>query len=465
MRVGETASLTANIRPSDATNQNVTWTSNSTVASVSNGVVTANSVGQATITATTEDGGYSDTCIVTVSETSTTTSVTGVTLNDDTLTMSTIGGTHTLGYTITPSDATNKNVTWSTSEPTVASVNNGIVTANANGTTIITIKTTDGGYTDTCTVTVNDPSYVEDFDDTLYIPDIASYGIYNDGTHSESTSNGFNLLFTDLNTAKKTNVQLPVGTYAVDPDITLEPKSNLTLDLNTSTFKIDANDKNGSTMFYLKEVENLTLKNGTIEGDRYDHDYSTYDANTTSHEFNVGLKLDQGARNINIENVTFTKITGYGLATFQGTQYCNTALDKTIMESGNYDDNGNKIDDSTTIRYPNKVNITEHATYGYLQVGTLLKYQNYVFNSTRVVTVLMFDNNDTLLTKTTSNMYRPITVPTNASYCYLVFNQSDPSDYLEGDIYTLDVFHMRPPRDCNITNCTFDDNSLSFRVC
>ena len=466
MRVGETASLTANIRPSDATNQNVTWTSNSTVASVSNGVVTANSVGQATITATTEDGGYSDTCIVTVSETSTTTSVTGVTLNDDTLTMSTIGGTHTLGYTITPSDATNKNVTWSTSEPTVASVNNGIVTANANGTTVITIKTTDGGYTDTCTVTVNDPSYVEDFDDTLYIPDIASYGIYNDGTHSESTSNGFNLLFTDLNTAKKTNVQLPVGTYAVDPDITLEPKSNLTLDLNTSTFKIDANDKNGSTMFYLKEVENLTLKNGTIEGDRYDHDYSTYDENTTSHEFNVGVKLDQGARNINIDNITFTKITGYGLATFQGAQYCNTALDKTIMESGNYDDSGNKIDDPTTIRYPNKVNITEHATYGYLQVGTLLKYQNYVFNSTRVVTVLMFDSNDTLLSKTTSNMYRPITVPTNASYCYLVFNQSDPSDYLEGDIYTLDVFHMRPPRDCNITNCTFDDNRcLGIAIC
>ena len=94
-------------------------------------------------------------------------------------------------------------------------------------------------------------------------------------------------------------------------------------------------------MIYLKEVENLTLKNGTIEGDRYDHDYSTYNENTTSHEFNVGLKIDQGSRNINIDNVKFTKITGYGLATFQGTQYCNTELDKTIMESGDYNDSGN----------------------------------------------------------------------------------------------------------------------------
>lgn len=467
MKVRETANLTANIRPSNATNKSITWSTNdSTVASVNNGVVTANSVGQATIRVITEDGGYMDSCIITVSETTTTASVTGITLNEHILTMNTIGETHTLGYVVTPSNATNKNVTWSTSVPTVASINNGIVTANANGTTTITIRTTDGGYIDTCTVTVNEISHVGGKDDTLYIPDIAKYGIRNDGTNSEATTNGLNRLFTDLNANKKTNVKLPTGVYAINPDITLIPKSNLTLDLNTSKFKIDANGKNGSTMIHLKEVENLTLKNGTIEGDRYDHDYSTYNANTTSHEFNVGIKIDQNARNINIDNITFTKITGYGLAIFQGTQYCNTALDKTIMESGSYDDNGNKVSNSTTIRYPNRVNITEHAKYGYLQVGTLLKYQNYVFNSTRVVTVLIFDSNDKLLSKTTSNMYRPITVPKNASYCYLVFNQSDPSDYLKGDIYTLDVFHMRPPRDCNITNCTFDNNRcLCIAIC
>ena len=467
MKVGGTTTLTANIRPSNATNKNVTWSSNSAVASVSNGLVTANSVGQATIRVTTEDGNYSDTCIVTVSETTTTTSVTSVTLNSHALTMNKIGGTQTLSYTITPSNATNQNVTWSTSVPTVASINNGIVTANANGTTVITIRTTDGGYTDTCTVTVNDTTQTGGGGDaTLFIPDIASYGIRKDGTNSEATTNGLNRLFTDLNTNGKTNVQLPTGTYAINPDISLTPKSNLTLDLNNSKLKIDTNGKNGSTMIYLKEVENLTLKNGTIEGDRYDHDYSTYDQNTTSHEFNVGLKIDQGSRNINIDNVKFTKITGYGLATFQGTQYCNTALDKTIMESGDYDDSGNKVTDATKIRYPQAVNITEHAALGYLQVGTLLKYQNYVFNSTRMVTVRMFNASGSLLSKVTSKMYRPIAVPSNATTAYLTFHQSNPSDYLTGDIYTLDVFHMKPPRDCNITNCTFDDNRcLGIAIC
>ena len=468
LNVGGTNTLIATVLPSNATNKSVTWsTNNRSVASVNNGTVTAHAKGQATITVTTTDGGYTDSCLVTVSEATTTTSVTGVTLNNDTLTMNKIGGTQTLGYTITPSNATNQNVTWSTSVPTVASINNGIITANANGTTVITIKTTDGGYTDTCTVTVNDPSYVEGGgDDTLYVPDIASYGIRNDGTNSESTTNGLNTLFADLYTMRKTNVKLPTGTYAINPDISLTPKSNLTLDLNSSKLKIDTNGKNGSTMIYLKEVENLTLKNGTIEGDRYDHDYSTYNENTTSHEFNVGVKIDHGSRNINIDNVNFTKITGYGLATFQGTQYCNTALDKTIMESGDYNDNGNKVADATKIRYPQAVNITEHATLGYLQVGTLLKYQNYVFNSTRMVTVRMFDASGSLLSKVTSKMYRPIAVPSNATTAYLTFHQSDPADYLDGDMYTLDVFHMKPPRDCNITNCTFDDNRcLGIAVC
>lgn len=465
---GSSYQLTATVLPSNAANKNVTWSSSdTTVATVTNGVVTSIKEGSVTITVTTVDGGFTDTCLINVVASSSIVPVNDISLSNHSLTLDTVGGSYTLTYTILPNNATNKNVTWLTSNPTVLSVNNGVITANANGLATITVKTTDGGYTDTCNVTVYDENYVEpELDNTLYVPDIASYGIYNDGTNSTSTTNGLNTLFEDLNKAKKSKIQLPTGTYAIDPELTVNLKSNMSIDMNGSTFKIDTNGKNGSTMFYTKDVENITLKNGTIEGDRYEHDYSTYDANTTSHEFNVGLKLDQGSRNINIDNVTFTKITGYALATFQGTQYCNTPLDKTIMESGNYDDNGNKIDDVTTIRYPNKVDITEHATYGYLQVGTLLKYQNYVFNSTRVVTVLIFDSNDTLLTKTTSNMYRPIVVPTNASYCYLVFNQSDPKDYLKGDIYTLDVFHMKPPRDCNITNCTFDDNRcLGIAVC
>ena len=83
-------------------------------------------------------------------------SVTGVTLNKTTASLN-IGETVTLTATVSPSTATNKNVTWSSNNTTVATVSNGVVTAKAAGTATITVKTADGSKTATCTVTVKQP--------------------------------------------------------------------------------------------------------------------------------------------------------------------------------------------------------------------------------------------------------------------------------------------------------------------
>ena len=80
--------------------------------------------------------------------------VTGVTLDRETLSL-TVGGTGTLTATVVPSNATNQNVTWESSDNTVATVeSNGTVTAVGVGETTITVKTEDGGFAATCTVTV-----------------------------------------------------------------------------------------------------------------------------------------------------------------------------------------------------------------------------------------------------------------------------------------------------------------------
>jgi len=82
------------------------------------------------------------------------TAVTGVTLNKTTLPL-TVGGSETLTATVVPADATNKNVTWASDKPGVATVDaNGNVTAVAAGTATITVTTTDGSKTATCAVTV-----------------------------------------------------------------------------------------------------------------------------------------------------------------------------------------------------------------------------------------------------------------------------------------------------------------------
>ena len=146
LKVGETVTLTATVNPSDATDKTVTWTtSDATVATVSNGVVTAKKLGTATITA--KAGEKTATCSITVIPTP----VTSVTLSKTSASLK-VGETVTLTATVNPSDATDKTVTWTTSDATVATVSNGVVTAKKLGTATITAKA--GDKTATCSITV-----------------------------------------------------------------------------------------------------------------------------------------------------------------------------------------------------------------------------------------------------------------------------------------------------------------------
>jgi uncharacterized protein YjdB len=147
---GETATLTATVKPDNATNKTVTWTSSSSsIATVDqNGKITAVSEGTATITA--KAGDKTASCTVTVKKK--VVAVESVTLDKSSLEL-TEGETATLTASVKPDNATNKTVTWSSSNQSVATVDqNGTVTAVAEGNTTITAKA--GDKTATCTVTV-----------------------------------------------------------------------------------------------------------------------------------------------------------------------------------------------------------------------------------------------------------------------------------------------------------------------
>ena len=161
LKIGETATLTSTIAPANATNKNVSWaSSDEAIATVKDGVVTAVAAGEATITVTTEDGNKTAECVVTVSKPEpVVVPVTGVTL-DKTKAALKIGETVTLAATITPADATNKNVSWASSDEAIASVKGGVVTAVAAGEATITVTTEDGHKTAECVVTVSEPEPV-----------------------------------------------------------------------------------------------------------------------------------------------------------------------------------------------------------------------------------------------------------------------------------------------------------------
>ena len=157
LTIGNSKQLTAAISPTNATNNGVTWSSSNTnVASVSSsGVVVAKGEGTATITVKTDDGGYTAACTIRVSKPSpSVVAVTGVKLSAIGIELP-VGGSKRLSATITPSNATKKDVTWSSDNTSVAAVNaSGLITAKGEGTATVTVRTDDGGYTATCKITV-----------------------------------------------------------------------------------------------------------------------------------------------------------------------------------------------------------------------------------------------------------------------------------------------------------------------
>ena len=150
--VGDSYTLYASANPSNASNKTITWSSsNSKTATVYNGVVTGKKAGTVTIYATSNNGKKAS-CSITVKNK--TVATTGISLNQKTAVMN-AGKTLRLYATVTPSNATNKKVTWSSSNTSIATVNSsGTVTAKKRGNVTITAKTS-GGQKATCTITVN----------------------------------------------------------------------------------------------------------------------------------------------------------------------------------------------------------------------------------------------------------------------------------------------------------------------
>lgn len=150
---GESDMLTVKVLPSNADNQKVHWSSdNSCVSVLNNGQVTALTPGTATVTARTDDGGFEAKCSITSKERIY--PVSGVSLNENSLSLFR-GRTATLVATVEPSNATNKNVKWSSSNPGIVRVNDGVPLAVDEGTATITVETEDGAHKASCEVAVS----------------------------------------------------------------------------------------------------------------------------------------------------------------------------------------------------------------------------------------------------------------------------------------------------------------------
>lgn len=157
MKIGDRVELIASVLPEDATDKGVEWSSSDDeVVKVEGGVLSALKAGEAVVTVRTSDGGKTAECSVSVAEN--VYPVTGVTL-DKTWVEVTEGEEFDLVATVEPENATDKKLTWESSNKVVATVDNGHVKTYAGGQATITVTTADGGFTAECTIAVLEKVY------------------------------------------------------------------------------------------------------------------------------------------------------------------------------------------------------------------------------------------------------------------------------------------------------------------
>ena len=326
--VESSAILVATVSPEDATNKNVVWSSSdeSIVKVDQKGEVTAVKVGKATVTVTTEDGGKTFDCEVTVSDKPI--QVTGVSIYPTSRTIN-VGSSYQLTANITPADATNHEVKWTSSNTSIATVDEtGKVTAVKPGTATITVKTANNGKTATCKITVEE-RYIVHYNGKE-APSSIKYTLGSDSNNyirfkvydkSQSRYLSLSALGNVQITSNNTSVANSTGSSSdtkmvtaykagsatltfkhsdrtiktisltvANPNLTLRYSTSLST-LNSSSYAVPSSLKSSKgSVFYMRFYDNDNKKMVTSEGYKVINGYANVSANvekTSSGEYYV----------------------------------------------------------------------------------------------------------------------------------------------------------------------------------
>jgi hypothetical protein len=153
-----------------------------------------------------------------------------------------------------------------------------------------------------------------------YTVDNTVFGISSDGSHARATTDGINAALAWAKEQGYTTIKFQTGTYMIQcnwkdryiaPTDGILVPSGLTLDLGDSTFKIEPNSDPEYCIFGIVDASDVTIKNGTLIGDRDEHVYAPSKCSPT-HEYGFGICIS-ASKNVRIQDVTIRKMTGDGI--------------------------------------------------------------------------------------------------------------------------------------------------------
>lgn len=313
---GENYTLHAQVLPVGATDTSYTWSSSdTTVLDIAfDGKVTLKKGGTATVTATSTDGGFTDSIVVTVVDRTLPVPATGVTIDEGasiSYNWTGVAGTNVLHATVAPSNAANKAVTWSSSNTSVLTIDatTGAVTLVKYGSATVTVTTADGGFTDTIAVTVVDKRPVTD------ITTASNYDYVVGGTNmpalpiqiTPADAQGYTLAYSLVDSVGVPTTIAGITINATTGAVTI---ASGTAD-NNFRVKVQLTDSSGNVVSDYSEVKlyNLSITTDTIPNSRTLKVGQTYTLGF-SYDNAIDFKYDFGGASINGPQPTLSSTAG-----------------------------------------------------------------------------------------------------------------------------------------------------------
>ena len=298
-----------------------------------------------------------------------------------------------------------------------------------------------------------------------YGVDIQKFNINNNGLNPIETSKGINDALNYAAKNKYDKITFPKGEYCISEENPITMVSNLVVDLNGSTFKVNDNGLQHYMVIDFSNCSNSQLINGIILGDRETHDYKTIEG---SHEWTCGIVFNN-CDNCILDNVTVSSFPGYGISSSLGENLSDLIIGvtKENLSIGNINDKGKLNNKKGTIRTIDPLNISNVG--GEFELGYNKGYMGYPYMQSKEYLSYFYDENMKFISKIDNcKQYKKVLIPDNAKYVHFVFKQDYVPERGDTDFNGTTVFltNYSSPNNITIKNCLIEKNkSLGMGIC
>lgn len=313
---------------------------------------------------------------------------------------------------------------------------------------------------------INDLTLAADDDNiSNYSVDIKKFNINNKGLNPIETSKGINDALNYAVKNKYDKITFPKGEYCISEENPITMVSNLIVDLNGSTFKINDNGLQHYTVIDFSNCSNSQLINGIILGDKENHDYKTIEG---SHEWTCGIVFNN-CDNCILDNVTVSSFPGYGISSSLGENLSDLIIGviKDNLSIGNINDKGKLNNKKGTIRTINPLNISNVGRE--FELGYDKGYMGYPYIQSEEYLSYFYDENMKFISKVDNcKQYKKVLIPDKAKYVHFVFKQDYVPERGDTDFNSTTVFltNYSSPNNITIKDCLIEKNkSLGMGIC